>query len=801
MNADNPNLINQLVYSSHAPLVYMVIEDSEYAENLVSRATASSYRVHVVCSTEALQRQVELQMPDAIVVDTAFDAERIAGAEFTAHCAHALHIPVIFLGARDDIEARLAAVRAGAAHYFAKSAKPDQVIARLDYLTCKSFDKPYRIMLVDDDPDHLALFTSYLEDVGMRVIALGNPRVALERISRCRPELIVLDVDMPGLTGPELAAIIRQMEEYNHIPIVFLSSNSEVRTRLVGWHPGAGDFLDKFIPRERLVKEVKMRVVEARRRYEGESVMQRAIQDLEFMQNALDEHAIVTATDLNGRIAYANPRFAKISGYSMPEVMGKTHRIVKSGVHPSSMYEEMWNTISSGKVWHGTLTNRAKDGSLYDVYTTIIPELDSDGLPKRYLSIRTDVTAIKALEQQKQNLQDQLLQAAKMESIGHLTSGIAHDFNNLLGGMLGYAELGGEVLARTNGPDKLRHYLTQIVAAGNRAKELISQMLVFSRVHPDSEEVPITLLQPVLKEVIYLLRSSIASSIELNYHVEDKDLRARIHPVQLHQILMNLAINARDAIGGYGRIDVGLSRRSISGACDSCHEIFGSDDYVQLCVKDTGNGIAEQLRAKIFDPFFTTKEVGKGTGMGLSVVHGIVHKLRGHISLGVTNSGTIFRILLPAVTSDEKAESQNHGYMSSGMEAALSGLRVMVVDDERAISSMLLELLSMHGAEVAVYNHPLKALEAFMYNPQAIDRVITDEAMPDISGLDMAKFMLDIRPDLPILLCTGYSEHVNEKIASQAGIAGFMHKPLEIAKLLQWLHEPAQSEEMKRIGS
>lgn len=799
MNADNPNHRDQLPYSSHTPLVYMMDGDKEHAENLLSQATAANYRVHVVCSIDALQREVELQMPDAIVVDMAFEGRCIAGAEFTGHCAHALHIPVIFLGTKSDVEARLAAVRAGAAHYFVKPVKPEQVIARLDYLTCKSLDNPYRIMLVDDDPDHLALFTRCLEDDGMRVIALGNPWDALDRISRCLPELIALDVDMPGLTGLELAAIIRQMEEYNHIPIVFLGSNSAVRTRLTGWHPGAGDFLDKFIPVEWLARELKMRVVEARSQQEGRLRMQRAMKDLGFMLNALDEHAIVTVTDLNGCIAYANSKFAEISGYSMQEVLGKTHRIVKSGGHPSSLYEEMWSTISSGKVWHGTLTNRAKNGSLYDVYTTIIPELNSDGLPKRYLSIRTDVTAIRSLEQQKQSLQEQLLNAAKMESIGHLTSGIAHDFNNLLGGMLGYAELGGEVLSRINGTDKLKHYLAQIAAAGNRAKELINQMLIFSRVHPDSEEVPVTLLQPVLKEVINLLRSSITSTIELNYHVEDKDLRARIHPVQLHQILMNLAINARDAIGEYGRIDVRLSRRSISGTCDSCHGNFGGDDYVQLCLKDTGEGIAEHLRTKIFDPFFTTKEVGKGTGMGLSVVHGIVHKLGGHISLEVSDSGTIFRILLPAVTSDAKAESHNHKFMTDA--GVLCGLRIMVVDDERAISSMLQELLSIHGAEVAVYNHPLKALEAFMCNPQDIDRVITDEAMLDISGLDMAKTMLDTKPDLPILLCTGYSEHVNEKIARQEGIAGFMRKPLEIAKLLQWLHKPAQSEEMKRSVS
>lgn len=778
--------------SSHTPRVYWVADDKEDAENLAFHVRAVNYRVRILDSIEMLCREVESRKPDAIIVDMAFENAQFTDAEKTSHCAHTLHIPVVFLGKKNDVETRLAAVRAGAAHYVIKPAQPARIVALLGHLTQGLGERKSRIMLVDDDTDHLLLHTRYLEEAGMQVTALNNPWQVLDRIADCQPELIVLDAEMPEINGPELAALIRQMDEYNHITIVFLSRDGQVRTHPAGLHIVGDDILNKSIPPELLISTLKARVAQARSLQECKSGMQRAMQDYNFMQSAINEHAIVTVTDLGGYIVYANRKFVELSGYSMQEVMGKTHRIVKSGLHPASIYEEMWHTISSGRVWQGILTNRAKDGHLYDVYTSIIPELDDDGLPKRYLSIRTDVTAIRSLEQQKQMLQKQLLHAAKMESIGHLTSGIAHDFNNLLGGMLGYAELGAEVLTRSNGPDRLKHYLAQIVAAGNRAKDLINQMLIFSRLQPDSEEeeVPVSLLQPVLKEVIYLLRSSISSSIELNYHVGEEGMRARIHPVQLHQILMNLAINARDAIGEYGRIDISLSRRSVSGTCDSCHEVFDVDDYLQISVKDTGQGIHDQLRTKVFDPFFTTKEVGKGTGMGLSVVHGIVHKLGGHISMGKADSGTIFRILLPAVTTDIEAAPGESVSLRGGQGGALSGLRIMVVDDERAMSSMLHELLSMHGAEVAIYNHPLKALKAFRYNPHSFDRVITDEAMPDISGLDMAKSMLETRPDLPILLCTGYSEHVNEKIAKQAGIAGFMHKPLEIPKLLQWLQEP-----------
>ena len=643
--------------------------------------------------------------------------------------------------------------------------------------------------------------------------------------------------------------------------------------------------------------------------------LQSAMRDLEFMQSALDEHAIVAMTNKSGVITYANRKFSEISGYSQQELLGQTHSIVKSAKMSDGFYQDMWGAISKGQIWRGVLTNKARDGHTYDVSTTIVPMLDEAGLPEKYLSISTDITAIQslqhslsgeqerlslaleatgsgiwewnissgqvintktwrslfgyaedtklswpelihpddfkatfavwldfidgksviydsehrmrnarggwdwvheigkcaehddqgqviriigtiqiinqrvALQQQERRLQEKLNQAAKMESIGHLTAGIAHDFNNLLGGILGYAELSAEKLAHMENPGKLKNYMTQISSAGNRAKELIAQMLIFSHLSTETDEgeVPVTILQPVIKEVVYLLRATIPSTIEVKYHIDEQDLRARIQPVHLHQILMNLAINSRDAVGEYGRIDVSLSRRTLSDTCDACHQRFDGD-YVVLTVQDSGQGIAEHLRKKIFDPFFTTKDVGKGTGMGLSVVHGIVHALGGHINVAnAQEGGALISILLPVTESAMDIEETHRLVCPPTEEGVLSGLRIMVVDDEQAMSSMLTELLSVHGAEVTVFNLPTLALADFLHYPDSIDMVITDETMPGLSGLDMSKAMLEIRPDLPIFLCTGYSESVNAEIAQQNGLAGFMHKPLEIAKLLQMM--------------
>ena len=413
---------------------------------------------------------------------------------------------------------------------------------------------------------------------------------------------------------------------------------------------------------------------------------------------------------------------------------------------------------------------------------------DDGGKPFIVSGCYQDISERKRVAAEHELLHSQLMQAQKMESIGHLTGGIAHDFNNMLGAMLGYAELLKQITTTASvPPQRTQKYLNEILTAGNRAKELISQMLIFSRLNPESqsEDVPVILLQPVIKEVVHLLRSSIPSSIAINYHTPDERLRTRMHPVQLHQIVLNLAINARDAIDEYGNIDVTLVCGHRQGKCDSCHQDF-EGEYIDLSVQDTGHGIAPELLSKIFDPFFTTKDVGKGTGMGLSVVHGIVHAVGGHLTISSqAGHGTLIRILLPLATTRDADkpplmlpgdQQQAHG--------KLAGARVMVVDDEQSMVSMLHELLQLHGAQVTTFTRPTDALTTFQRHTDDFDIVITDETMPELSGLDMAVTMLQKRPLLPIILCTGYSERVNADVVQQYGIAGFMNKPLDLDGLI-----------------
>lgn len=507
--------------------------------------------------------------------------------------------------------------------------------------------------------------------------------------------------------------------------------------------------------------------------------------------NNVDEGII--AIDEWGSIQIFNPVAERVFGYERSEIIGQNIKLLMPEPHRSQHDTYLESYLKTGKqAVIGSIREVAgvrKNGESFPLELTASEVwLDSKRL---YIASARDISARKQAEADAQALRDQLNQAVKMESIGHLTAGIAHDFNNILGSMLGYAELAQTMLAnKENIPvDALIRYLGRIHTSGIRAKELIAQMLAFSRLAPEmaegeGEDTPVILLAPIVKEVVSLLRASIPSTIDLNYRIEDDRLWSRIQAVHLHQIILNLGINARDAIGEYGKIEVALAReKDLNQVCSSCQQSF-TGEYIRLTVSDSGSGIPKHKLNKIFDPFYTTKAVGKGTGMGLSVVHGLVHAMNGHIQVStVEGEGSAISILLPLMENNPDFAGETAAPERS--DTQLHNIRIMVVDDERAMVSMLHEFLSMHGAEVASFNAPWAALESFEMNPEIFDLVITDETMPGLSGMHLAERMLKIKPDLPIILCTGYSEQATPQAAGDAGLAAFFYKPLVMNELLK----------------
>ena len=518
--------------------------------------------------------------------------------------------------------------------------------------------------------------------------------------------------------------------------------------------------------------------------------LQKTYRTLEEIQNAMDLVGIGLhmVNPIDGHFIYVNNAACEMLGYSRQEMLTMTVPDIDPNFPAGDFYEQTKGLRDHpGKF---ETTQIKKDGRIIPVEVTFyfFPGINNE--PGHYVAFMVDLTERKKIETEHDLLQKQLLQSQKMESIGHLTGGIAHDFNNMLAAILGYSGLIDKHLIENSLADeKSSEYLDQILIAANRARELISQMLIFSRKSSDDEikDIPVVSVKPILEEVISLLSASIPSTINIKSDITSDDLRARINPVQLHQIILNLCINSRDAINEYGDINISLTRRTLTDVCMSCHNEF-SGDYVEFMVSDSGQGMNDQQLQRIFEPFFTTKGIGQGSGMGLSVVHGIVHAADGHILISSQqNKGTSICILLPLVT--DQVINDGAEQVNDDLDNQLHGLRIMIVDDEKQIASMMAEIFEMHGAETFEYSRSKNALEAFALEPEAFDLVLTDETMPELSGLDMSRSMLAIRPELPIIISTGYSEHVNQKIAREHGIAGFIMKPVNIQKLISKIIE------------
>ena len=385
------------------------------------------------------------------------------------------------------------------------------------------------------------------------------------------------------------------------------------------------------------------------------------------------------------------------------------------------------------------------------------------------LGVYSDITERKQAEEEKKILNAQLQQAQKMEAIGTLAGGIAHDFNNILGAIVGYSEM-----IREDFPPGSPgiHDIDQVLKASHRAKDLVKQILAFSR-QAEDQKIP---MKPavVVKEAITLLRSSLPTTITINQDIDADAGMVLADPTQIHQIVMNLATNAFHAMEVKGgTLTISLQKKIL------CQDDLASEPdlqpgtFVQLSIRDTGEGILPEIQDKIFDPFFTTKEVGKGTGLGLSMVYSIVKSCHGSIVCDSRlGEGTEFRIILPALEGHAIQDNGSTDLTPHGKE------HILLIDDEEMLVELGQAMLKRLGYHVTTRRNSLDALTTFQNQPESFDLIITDQTMPGMTGVDLARRILQIRPRMPIILCTGYSSQITEDMAKAAGIKGFAFKPL-----------------------
>ncbi len=601
---------------------------------------------------------------------------------------------------------------------------------------------------------------------------------------------------------------------------------------------------------------------------------------LHFLQKSLDEHAVVTISDTDGNITFVNDKFCQSSGYSKEEVLGKNHRILKSGEHPPSFYEDLWHTITHGKTWHGVMKNKRKDGSFYWVDTTITPFLDKDGKAWQYVAVRTDmtkqmeaeqrlkesheryrilseltpfalgivqngvwiyvnpaainmfaaqtsqdlvgqpfysfvaeesqehllgeirlscrarkpvplqevvlttcqgqsfdaelqgapvywddeaamllvmhdITERKQMEKERALYQERLEHKQRLESLGVLAGGIAHDFNNILTAILGNTALASQ---KVQGCSDALSYLDKVNRASERAAELCQQLLMYSG--GGKMEKKAVLLSELLDDVIEMVATTIQDNIQLNIKVAEHLPLVEGDVRQLQQVILNLLTNAKEAIEGAGTITVELGVRHVDKHCTWISEQEVPDgEYVYLHVVDTGCGMDEETQHKIFEPFFTTKISGRGLGM--SAILGIVHAHQGALSLtSQVGQGTSICVVLPVAHHLARPETHEKETINEPLTKGMA----LVIDDEPAILELAAFVLDEAGFDVVTAEDGEQGLKQFEAHKDALSVVICDMVMPKLGGAEVANHIHQKRPDLPILLASGYDRNTLSKI-------------------------------------
>jgi PAS domain S-box-containing protein len=487
------------------------------------------------------------------------------------------------------------------------------------------------------------------------------------------------------------------------------------------------------------------------------------------------------------RIVDVNPTYEATSGYAREEVLG-SDRVIANPPETEALFRSIHRRALEGERVQLETRIVRRDGTDLEIELRAV-QVVYRGRP-HVLYAGRDVSARKRAEAARVALEAQLRQAQKMEAIGQLTGGIAHDFNNILTSAMGYIGLAAERPSVASDA-KLDNYLEQARKACRRARDLIQQMLTFSR-GGSAPACPVH-LPPLLAESANLLRSSLPGTVMLELESVPDPPPIMADPVQIEQILFNLCLNARDAMGGAGVLRVRVGRATgVTHVCASCRQRF-EGDYVELAVHDQGQGIPAAILDRIFEPFFTTKEIGRGSGMGLAMVHGIVHRHGGHVVVDSrVGSGSVFRVLFPALHGQDavKAAALGAEAVRGRDRVRLTG-RVLVVDDEDSVGALLREVLEGCGLHVHVATHGRAALDIIDQAREPYDLVITDLSMPGMTGLALARELARRKLRSPVLLLTGYGEGLTELELREAGVVTLIAKPVEpqtlIAVVSEWL--------------
>ena len=649
----------------------------------------------------------------------------------------------------------------------------------------------FKILTIEDESYIRQSIRSYLEDYGFIVFEAENGQNGLEVFDRENPDLVLLDLRMPEMDGLEVLEILK--DKAPDIPLVVASGTGNISSVVEALHLGAWDYILKPIEDMSVLYHSVQKCLKASQLKKENKQYQERLEELvkertlELQQSEERYKAIFEYTgtaaiiiEPDDTISMANSKFCEFAGMDSPDIAGRKKWV--DFVAPEDI--ELIRNYIDAKValkidndapMQYEIRFIGNNGEKKYVYVSlgIIPGTD------RVVVSLLDVTEKKKAEQRWHSLEKQLRKAQKMEAIGTLAGGIAHDLNNILSPVLGYADM----IMRSSDPEAIVYKRSEkIQKAALRAADLVSRILSFNL--RGEQEKRMIKIHPVSEEVLRLLKGSIPSTITIVDNIDRNCGSIEADPTQIHQVIMNLCTNAFHAMEQTGGIlTVGLKEitLTIADMVDYPNLTGGSSVYLSIEVSDTGCGMSNDVVDRIFDPYFTTKGEGKGTGLGLAIVYGIVKSCKGDIRVKTKpDKGTTFTILLPVVDIEDNIE--NRETITKSFKAG-SGERLLLVDDDKNIARMCKEGFESLGYNVELFFSSLEALDFFKENYHTIDIVVTDQTMPGKTGFDLAKDMLVIKKDIPIILCSGYPGMINKMKIKKAGIKSFIMKPVTVGDL------------------
>jgi PAS domain S-box-containing protein len=686
------------------------------------------------------------------------------------------------------------------------------------------------ILIVDDNEQNLYQLQVLLSGNGYHVTTATQGVAALDLARQNPPNLIIADILMPVMDGFALCRECKKDKRLKAIPFVFYTATyTDERDREFALSLGAAQFIvkpeepDAFLaiirrtieqiesppvsqtkpaadvpirlpiemPEEDEPVYLKQYNAALIRKLEAKmEQLERANRELAYdiaerkqmaeaharLATAVEQAAeAIVITDTNGKILYVNPAFEKTAGYTWREAVGQNPRILKSGKYDSTFYRQMWDSLAQGKVWSGRIINKKKSGALYEEDMIISPIRDSAGRIINYVAVKRDVT-------QEVALAEQLRQVQKMESIGQLAGGVAHDFNNILTVIQGNASL---LLDAKNLSEADVDLAKQIIHAAERAAGLTRQLLVFSRKQ---------VMQPAhlnLNEVVGNMTKMLQRILG-----EDIALQSDYTPIlplvfadagMIEQVLLNLAVNARDAMPSGGQLMIATASKTIGQEYAQQNPAAGAGQCVCLSVSDTGCGIAPENLSRIFEPFFTTKEIGRGTGLGLATVYGIVKQHHGWIEVdSQVGKGTTFRIYLPAAR-DAAAKQKTTAVIA---ELPRGNEVILIVENEQAVRLLVGNLLQRCGYTALLAVSGIEALNLWEQHKNEIQLLLTDMVLPDgMMGRELAEKLKGEKPKLKVVYTSGYSASVVGKGPALVEGINFLQKPYHPQKLAQTVRD------------